>query len=185
MALSQRDVALIREQVRATVDPLLLRLRSDIFGTAYNTTIRESLVPTSVIVNAISDGIEEATGGGSIVPAQVSYTAGSGGIQAGKVVYFDGSVVHHADSSNIAHVGKVVGVASTAAGPGDPVPVQMYGILDLPGTYSLTPASAQFLNTTGFPTASLPGGAVFVQYVGIALTSTRLLVYVTPEVYVL
>jgi hypothetical protein len=177
----QETIALIRDQVRSTVDPMFLKIRAELFGSTFGKTIKDSLISSTVIASAVEEGVEQAAGSGYAV----SYTAGSGGIQEGKVVYFDGSVVHHADSTTIGHAGKVVGVSTSAAGPGDPVYVQMYGALDLPSSLSLTPASPLLLGLNGAPVSSLPGSAVFAQYVGIALSTTKMFVYVTPEVYIL
>lgn len=185
MLSRQEAIALIRDQVRSTVDPMFLKIRAELFGSTFNNTIKDSLVPTSVIVNAIQNGIQQATGGGSITPQSISYTAGASGVQEGKVVYFDGAVVNHADSSVLEHAGKVVGVASVAAGPGDPVYIQMYGVLDLPNSLGFTPASPLILGLNGSSVSSLPGSSVFAQYVGIALSTTKMFVYVTPEVYIL
>jgi hypothetical protein len=185
MALSQSDAAYIREQIRLTVDPMFIRMRTDLFGTVYNNTLQGSLIPTEPIKVAIKDGIDQAIGGGSVTPATIRYMAGTEGVQTGKVVYFDGTVVNHAESTSAGHAGKIVGITSEVGAPGELVNVQMYGILDLPGSLSLSPVGPLLLGTNGDPVAVLPGGSVFAQFVGVALSTTKMFVYVTPEIYML
>lgn len=180
----QEQIALIRDQVRTTVDPMLIRLRQELFGSTFNGSIRESLIPRKVINDAVEQGIEEGSSGLGLVPTYTVYTAGGAGVQLGKVVYFDGSAVHHASANDIGHTGKVVGVAVEAGGPGSPVKIQTYGSFNFTGfvTFSAAPAT-MLVGNTGNIVATPAAGSVFIQTIGISLTSVKLFIVVTPDIY--
>lgn len=168
--------------IRDTVDPMLLKLRHDLFGSAFGGSIR------SVLVSGGSGG---SSGGGSggepgtSSPIVYTYNAGGSGVQKGKVVYFDGIHVHHADSTSVQHAGLVVGVAAEAAGPGAQVKVQAWGELDISDTgVTLSPVpSPLFIGTAGSLSAALPPGVTFVQGIAIAVASQKVFIMLNPDVF--
>jgi hypothetical protein len=172
----------VRDKVRQIVDPLLMRLRTDLFGTVYNTTLKDAVIPKSAITSGVTAGIAEVVADGSLVRAHTPFTVGSAGVQAGRIVYYTGSVVEHADCTNALHMGRVIGVAVTTADPGSSVNVQTYGTLELTGVYAFSTIGRVFLGTNGTLVSSILSTAQFMQCIGTALSPTRLLVAVEQTV---
>jgi hypothetical protein len=137
--------------------------------------LRGDILPADVIVDAVNRGVQDALEGQAGLTPFQTYTAGSSGVQTGKVVYFDGSVVNHASANNVAHAGKVVGIASEPAGPGAQVRVQCYSTLELSEgfTFGVTSGSL-FLGNNGVIVAAPPVDSAFIQSVALALSTTKI-----------
>jgi hypothetical protein len=88
------------------------------------------------------------------------------------IVGSDG-LAYLADSTDITHAGKVVGISTGAVTTGFEVNIQIAGKLTNPG-WGLTPNSNYFFNSNGVLTATMPTG--FVQIVGVAQDSDTLIV---------
>jgi hypothetical protein len=183
MAADRNLIPLIQQQVRLLVDPMIMRLRTELFqGNVYYPQFGDSLIPTTVIAQGVQDGINKAVELGGLVPAYYQLPAGAQ-VQTGKVVYFNGTNVFEADPSNIAHAGKVIGVASTPGNSGELINVQVYGILTT-DVYSFASVGTVFVGTSSWPSLTIPSNAAFIQPIGISLSGNRLLVLPNDHILV-
>ena len=104
-----------------------------------------------------------------------SIFVGSGGLNAFQVCFIalDGTA-RPADGTNPTHAGKVVGLASTAQPEGEPAIIQLAGEIENP-MWHLTPGEVYFL-VTGGEISMTPPESGFVQKIGVAKTSTVLVI---------
>ena len=177
---SAGDIAFIREQIRILVDPLIMRLRTELYGGDIYGVITESRLPPGASKD-VDDIIKEIESSGDIVPAYTTFIAGVSGVQTGKLLANVNNVVIHADITDIQHAGNIVGIAKEPASEGIEVKVQQYGIytdsnFNFSGTGPLLPG------TNGAITLSLNASAVFSQFVGIALASDKMFISITPSI---
>ena len=93
-------------------------------------------------------------------------------VSGGRVVILEASGVSYADSSILAHAGKVVGITTGAASIGTPATYQSVGPM-VDGTWSWTPGADIFLGLNGFLTESVPATG-FLQRVGHAPSPTSI-----------
>lgn len=160
----------LTSQIRRIVDPLIMKLRADLYGSTYNTTLVESVIPAKAVQNVINQEINNNL----ILPTYRTYTAGASGVTAGRALTFDGTHVHNADCLTVAHAGTIVGVARADATASNDVDVQIYGELDLPATFSFADQGALFVGISGVLVNAPAVGTAFVQAVGTSLTTTRM-----------
>jgi len=183
MALTQTDLAQVRQQIRLIMDPMLMRLRTELFnGNVYYPTLTDGLISTTVIQQGVQDGIEQAVEQGGLVPSIVQFIAGEE-IQTGKVVYYNGTNVMLASPTNSSHAGKIIGIAASPATNGETINIQMYGIMTSEVLSFASPGTL-FLGTSSFPSLTIPGGATYVQIVGVSMGGNKLLVVIDPGVIV-
>lgn len=109
------------------------------------------------------------------------YTAGSGGVNGGQVVFVTTTnTVQAANSSNVTHAGRIVGIASATTAESDTVRVQKAGSIICP-VWNLTPGNIYYLGAGG-DIASTPPTTGFVQKIGVAETSTKLVIQIEPAI---
>lgn len=87
----------------------------------------------------------------------------------------------HADATDPAHFGRVVGITTGAAAALAEVTVQSAGPID-EASWSWVPDADIWLGTNGLMTQTPPSSAAFVQRVGFALTPTRIWVDLSEPV---
>lgn len=80
----------------------------------------------------------------------------------------DGNI-YHADSTNVSHAGKVIGMSVNAAGAGETVYIRKFGKINNPG-WGLTPGALYFFTNLGQLTTEKPASG-FSQLAGIAIDS--------------
>lgn len=168
-------IRVIRNEVRSTVDPMFLKDRVDLYGSPYSGQIKTSLIPTQVIAGAVADGIQDAANGAAFIPVFTQYAAGPSGIAAGKAVVYNGSHLELADSTNISHFGRVVGVTTDSAGAGDQARVQTYGVLERDFLSLASTVGYVFVGTSGSLAAVPFGSSAFIKVIGISLAANKLL----------
>lgn len=141
----------------------------------FNTSEREGSSSGGTYVHPSNHPISMITG---LVD---SYTAGIGGINAGQVVFVTTTnTVQAANSSNVTHAGRVVGIASATTAESDTVRVQKAGSIICP-VWNLTPGNIYYLGAGG-DIASTPPTTGFVQKIGVAETSTKLVIQIEPAI---
>lgn len=181
MALTQTELSQVRQQVRLILDPMLMKLRTELFnGNVYYPTLTDGLISTTVIQEGVQEGIEQAVELGGLVPSIVQFVAGEE-IQTGKVVYHDGTNVRLASPTDISHAGKIVGIATSPGINGETINVQIYGVMNSEVLSFASPGTL-FLGASSFPSLTIPGGASYVQIVGVSMGGNKLLVVVDPGV---
>ncbi len=147
------NVLIVADPVRGSFD--LAQLNTGQFVTA---------VPQTVI------SISGAQSAGTATPEV--FTTGSAPVSAYTMVAVQNGVAATASSGNLAQFGAVVGVAVAGAAAQSPLGVQTAGEITYNG-WSWTPGLV-FLGSNGVPTQIAPSSG-FLQVVGIAVTSTSLL----------
>lgn len=98
----------------------------------------------------------------------------SGNIGGHRAVFASGSAVAYADNTDLSHLGRVLGVTTTAANDGDVVTVINKGRIIFSG-WSWTSGFPVYFGTSGALTQSAPNTG-FLQIVGMAETPTSLFV---------
>jgi hypothetical protein len=88
-----------------------------------------------------------------------------------------------ASADNAAHVLRVAGVSIGAAADGTPLEVRKQRTLTH-GGWTFTAGQPVYLGLAGALVQTVPVGALFIQVVGVALTSTSLLVAIQPPVLI-
>jgi hypothetical protein len=88
-----------------------------------------------------------------------------------------------ASADNLAHALHVAGVSTNAASGGGNVTVQRQRSLTHSG-WAFTAGQPVYLGLAGALVQTVPVGALFIQVVGVALTSTSLLVAIQPPVLI-
>lgn len=96
-------------------------------------------------------------------------------------VYASSGVCYYADSSITTQANKLIGISSEAVGVGELLTVQSAGELD--GFTGLTSGAAVYLQTNGVVSSVIPSTG-FIQQVGIALTTTKLLINIQPSLVI-
>lgn len=106
-------------------------------------------------------------------PASTVFTAIAGeNLSGGRVVIVAANgMIYHADSSNVAHAGSVIGMVTGAVTSGATATVETEGIIT--GLSGLTPGMTYFFNNTGALAATAPVTG-FSQAVGVAKSATEL-----------
>ena len=187
MPYSANDIAFMREQIRMVVDPLLMRLRSELYGGDTFGTISPSRLPDGVVTDtgAITDDvIAQLESGGTVLTVFMDFTAGTGGIQEGKAVaHMDDGRVVHADCTQASHAGRIVGIAKHAASENETVQIQQYGILNST-QLNFTQKGAVLPSTNGSLVFTLQSEAAFSQFIGYALDTHKVFITITTDVYI-
>ncbi len=110
-----------------------------------------------------------------------SYTVGTGGINAGQVVFITASnTIQAANSANQTHAGKVVGISLADGLVGDSVKVQKTGSITC-SDWNLSPGQVYYLGSGGDLVTVVPT-AGFVQKVGVAETATKFVLQIESAV---
>lgn len=131
-------------------------------SSAGNITVAGSNIRVVTIGTQGPPGVGQGASGGTAIAGEV--------ISADKVVILSGGKLYHADPTNIAHAGKVVGIASQSGAMGAPIMYQQAG--EVPGG-SYTQDSFYFLGLNGaLSTTQNASGAVFSQLIGYAKTTS-------------
>lgn len=119
----------------------------------------------------------------SVTAGFTEVTAASN-IQTAKIIAITSGGVVHADCTNIAHAGKIIGISLESAGSGEQVRIQQFGLYTS-NQLSLSFLGAAMVGTDGNPVNSVPGGATFVQFVGSVLGTTQILIDIDNSVMLL
>lgn len=180
---SSSDIAFIREQIRILVDPLIMKLRTELYGGNIYGTISETRLPDSAI-KSLDDVIEEIEMDGSVTTAYTTFTAGTGGVQSGKLLAYDGTRVVHADITDPSHAGQIVGIAREATSENYEVKVQQYGVYENEN-FNFSQTGPLMPGTNGDLVFTLDTGAVFSQFIGIALGSSKMFIALSPDVVII
>jgi hypothetical protein len=171
--------------VRGIVDPLLLKLRNELFVGPYTGQLSPTVIPVTTINEITEQVINNYVETEGLAKEWQTFTVGSSSVSAHRVVYFSSGIIQHADCTNIAHAGHVIGYTLDAGAAGASVRVQSAGVVNL-GLDTLPVSTGPlFLDTAGTISATLNGSAVFVQHIGTAIASNKLLVSIDPTIVVL
>lgn len=109
------------------------------------------------------------------------YTVGVGGVIAGQVLFvLQDMTVQAANSANVTHADKVVGICLASKSAGDQVQVQKTGTIECI-IWNLTPGKVYFLSSGGEITNVVPKTG-FVQKIGVAETATKLVLQIENAV---
>jgi hypothetical protein len=131
--------------------------------------------PTGKIV--VSEGLQGPPGAsGAEIP--LNFSAGET-IGSNRVVRLSSGTAMYADNTILSHANKVIGISTQAKTIGQSLPVQVAGVLD--GFTGLTPDAPVYLQANGVVNSTLPTSG-FVQQIGIATTSTKILINIQPIV---
>jgi hypothetical protein len=168
--------------IRRIVDPQLMRLRSELFGTTYNSTIKETLVPVGGLVEQIVYEINEYYG---IASPYIELPAGAAGVQKGRVVYYDQTHVHHASAATLDHMERILGVTQDSAAADAMVRVQILGLLDFPDVYSFSAYREVFVGLDGVLVQTLPPTGVYIRAMGSAITAGQVRLDIQQGVVIL
>ena len=136
------------------------------------------------VVNVVL-GAEQGPAGPPGAAGGETSTYVANGAVSGHVVVAEtaaGTVVP-ASADNAAHALRVAGVSTNAAADGGDVTVRRQRALTH-GGWAFTPGQPVYLGLAGALVQAVPGTAVFIQVVGVALTSTSLLVAIQPPVLI-
>lgn len=87
-----------------------------------------------------------------------------------------------ADCRTGAHAAAVLGVTTGAAAPGADATVMAEGLLTSPG-WGLTPGLPVYLGEAGALVQVVPPSALFIKPIGLALSSTAVLVDLQPAIF--
>ena len=148
--------------------------------------LEEVIVPAAssyggISLDLIYGGIKGDKGdpGGSFVTRVVS-----GAIGGHRVVIQnpDGMTVSYADSNNPDHAGVVAGITKHAADSGVVVEVQVTDIMTEP-SWSWIPFMPVYLGSNGTLTQNEAHTGVFILIVGVALTSTSMMIRIQQPVF--
>jgi hypothetical protein len=133
----------------------------------------------------LPDIIEIATPGpqgpsGNINPSYTTSTSLSGH----QVISLNSSgLAEYASCDNINYMSKIVGISTGAATSGSSITIQSGDVMDYNG-WSWTPNQIIFLGLNGSLVSSVPVSAVFTQVMGIALSSTSILVGIQQPIVI-
>lgn len=165
------SLSFIRQQVRAVVDPMLLRLINRLYDSPNATYLRDSVIPPPAVTR-----IAEQYFHTSSPVADISLTLGES-ISVGKCVYIGSDQkLYQVSSSNTAHASMCVGILKAISGTQGTV--CLLGRLSMPSVWtSLTPGNPVYISTTGSIQQSTPSTG-FIQRVGTAIDSSS--VFVAP-----
>ncbi len=136
------------------------------------TTVSLIAPVSSVIVSAVQG---PAGVSGAFTP--IIYVAGTN-LSGGMGVILSNSTAIAANSTTLAHAGKLIGITTGSALTGDSAVIQTSG--ELEGFFGLTVNSKVYLQANGTITSTIPTTG-FVQQVGIALTTTKVLINIQPS----
>jgi len=165
-----------------------------------STNLNTSTIVTNTIINTVVEtvnnpdviqSVEKASStvvtsgiqgppGISGASATISYTAGAT-LSGGVGVVLEGSTAIAASSTNLSHAGKLSGVTTGSALLGSLAIIQTSGELD--GFFGLTINSKVYLQANGTISSVVPTSG-FIQQVGIALTSTKILINIQPPLVI-
>jgi len=118
--------------------------------------------------------------GGSSGATSLSYASGVN-LGGNRGVMVENSAAFYASNINLAHAGKLLGITMGAASQNSSVNIQGVGELD--GFSGLTVNSKVYLQENGVISSTMPT-AGFIQQVGIALTSTKILINIQPPIVI-
>jgi hypothetical protein len=122
----------------------------------------------STVVQAFPAGLKGDSGSSASAISTVSPTSFSGHI----VIACLASGLTIADSSNVTHLGRVIGITSSSVSTGGNINiVTSGGIID--GFTGLVTGSTYYFNTLGIPTLNVPTVG-FIQQLGVAISDTEL-----------
>lgn len=127
----------------------------------------------------ITSGIQGPPGP-SGASATISYIAGSN-LSGGMCIVLENSTAISASNTNLTHAGKIIGITTGSALSGNPAIIQAVG--ELEGFYGLTVNSKVYLQSNGTISSIIPTTG-FIQQVGIALTSTKILINLQPSLVI-
>jgi hypothetical protein len=113
-----------------------------------------------------------------------SYIAGNGGVQHGKILALINGRVVHADSTNIAHANKIIGVSIESASSGDIVRVQQVGLFTRLYPFSTVEGDI-FLGTNGEPSSILLSNSVFRCVVGNCINDSTIYISIDRTIITL
>lgn len=150
------------------------------FGSPYGATLKGDLIPTEIIVKAVNDGVTEVAEGLGLVPMYQTFTAGPAGVQEGKIVYWDGTYVHHASADIADHQGKIVGITATASGPGYPAKIQQYGVLESTQLVFGSFITPLLCGINGVPARTVQNNTKFIQLIGMSIGPNKMIVDLDP-----
>ena len=134
--------------------------------------------PGEIAIVAIFEG-PKGDPGEAVEAAPASYV--SGGVAAFQVVYMTSTeTVLAANANNPTHAGRIVGIALETKPTGQKVLVSRGGSVNNPA-WSLTPGQRYYLQAGG-ELGENTEGLQFIQKVGVADATTRLLIQIEPPV---
>lgn len=108
----------------------------------------------------------------------ISVVAGEN-LGSNRAVMISNSTAMYVDGINAAHANKIIGITTGSATLGQPVIVQFASELD--GFFGLDIGAAVYIQGSGILSTTLPTVG-FIQQVGIALTTTRILINIQPSI---
>jgi hypothetical protein len=112
--------------------------------------------------------------------ADITLTYNAGETLGGhRVVRIESGLVYYADNTTLAHAGKVIGITTGAVVSGSSTTIQVAGELE-ESTWSWSPGPV-YLSTNGLLTQTPPATG-FLQKIGTAITSTKILIRVIDPV---
>ena len=138
-----------------------------------STVVSSIDVASSTIITSAIQGPVGVSGTSAII----SYTAGAN-ISGGIGVILNNSTAIAANSTTLAHAGKVIGITTGAVVIGNVANIQTSG--ELEGFSGLTINSKVYLQANGTITSTIPTTG-FIQQIGIALTATKVLINIQPS----
>lgn len=121
-------------------------------------------------------GLTGASGNAQFTPVGSLPLSGHSIVAVGS----DGNLVA-ASSANASHIGRIAGLVTDAYAAGSAAEVQRVGAVDHAG-WAWTPGLPLLLATNGQMAHALPPGAVFSQTVGVALSATRIYLFLQPPI---
>jgi len=137
----------------------------------------DSIVVLTDNVATVITSSAQGPPGVSGASATISYMAGTN-LSGGIAVILSSSTAIAANSTTLAHAGKVVGITTGAVLIGNPATIQASG--ELEGFSGLTINSKVYLQSNGTITSTIPTTG-FIQQVGVALTTTKVLINIQPS----
>lgn len=141
-----------------------------------NTTNMVSITedPATVDVSNTLINLVLGEGGATSISDAVikTFTAGEA-ISGQTVVYCEGGQIFEADTTNVSHFGKVVGVTTNAVAINNTISVVIFGEM-VDASFSFTPGPI-FFDVTGTPTNTVPTSG-FSQQIGSACNTNSLFI---------
>jgi len=138
-----------------------------------STVVSSIDVANSTIITSAVQGPAGVSG----ASATISYIAGTN-LSGGIGVILSDSTAIAANSTTLAHAGKVIGITTGAVSSGNQAIIQASG--ELEGFSGLTINSKVYLQANGTITSTIPTTG-FIQQIGLALTSTKILINIQPS----
>lgn len=142
------------------------------------------MADTIVITDTTFSIITSATQGPAGISgasATIVYIAGVD-IGSNRGIVLDNLTAIYADNTITSQAGKFIGISINAVTQGSNVIIQTSGEID--GFSGLTPNSKIYLQANGVLTSTIPTSG-FIQQVGIALSTTKLLINIQPSLVII